>query len=243
VKFTPAGNKLPNRVLASLSEDDLALIQDRLRPTELRLRQFVQAANRPVQSVYFPYSGIISIVAQSNNRQHQAEIGLVGCEGMTGLSILLATELPVFSCFVQVEGHGVCLSADELRELIQARSSLRTALLRYAHAFLIQAGYAALANAEGTIEQRLARWLLMAHDRLPGDELRLTQEFLALTLGVRRAGVTIALGRLQAAGLISTARGAITITDRIGLEHTAGGFYGAPERALEGLLKLRVDAS
>jgi CRP-like cAMP-binding protein len=96
-----------------------------------------------------------------------------------------------------------------------------------------------LANAEGRIDQRLARWLLMAHDRSPGDSLRLTHDFLALMLGVRRAGVTIALHQLESEGLISTARGTIRINDRAGLEQSAGGFYGAPERELNRLLEIR----
>jgi CRP-like cAMP-binding protein len=243
VKFTPVDNRRCNRVLASLAADDFALLQQHLRHTALRFRQCVEAADRPVDTIHFPYSGIISVVAQTNDRHHEAEVGLVGCDGMTGLPVVLGTEPPIWNGFVQVEGDGLCLAADELRELMQASGSLRSSLLRYAHAFVLQACHAALANAKGSVEQRLARWILMAHDRLPGDSLRSTHEFLALMLGVRRAGVTVALQHLQSVGVISTTRGAIEVTDRLGLERSAGGFYGAPERELECLLEVRRHAA
>src|SRR5262245_11787987 len=238
--FVAGGNVRRNRVLASLATEDFALIQQHLQPTSLKLRQCVEAVNRKIDVVYFPYSGIISMVAHSNNRQHQSEIGIIGHEGMTGLPVVLGTERAYCSAFVQVGGDGVCLPAQALRKLMQANRSLRLSLLRYVHAFVMQTIHTALANTKGKVEQRLARWLLMAHDRLPGDDLRLTHEFLALMLGVRRAGVTLALHQLQSAGQITITRGAIVIVDRPGLEQSAGGFYGVPERELERLLELRA---
>src|SRR5215470_2199567 len=101
--------------------------------------------------------------------------------------------------------------------------------LRYAQVFSVQAGYAALANARGTIEERLARWILMTRDRVDGDEMVLTHEFIALMLGVRRAGVTGALQAFESKGLIATARGSVTVVDRDGLEESANGLYGTPE--------------
>src|SRR5215470_10180115 len=103
---------------------------------------------------------------------------------------------------------------------------LRACLMRYAYVFAVQAGHTALDNAQGKIEERLARWLLMAHDRLEGDELHLTHEFLAIMLGVRRAGVTTALHQLEKSGLISTKRGCVAVVDRDGLEKGANGLYG-----------------
>jgi len=238
--FVATGNVRRNRVLASLATEDFNLLQQHLQPTGLKVRQCVELANREVDAVYFPYSGIISMIVRSNNRQHQSEVGLIGHEGMTGLPVVLGTERAYCSGCVQVEGDGVCLPAHSLRKLMQASGSLRLSLLHYVHAFVMQTIHTALANARGKVEQRLARWLLMAHDRLPGDDLRLTHEFLALMLGVRRAGVTIALHQLQSAGQITITRGAIVIVDRLGLEQSAGGFYGVPERELERLLELRA---
>lgn len=228
-----ATNVRYNRVLGSLASEDFTLLENHLRPTSLRLRQCVEAVNRSVVTVYFPYTGIISVVALSSNRQQ--EIGLIGRDGMTGLPVVLGTGTSPYNAFVQVEGDGVCLTADDLRMLMQMSGSLRGALLRYVQVFVVQVAYTVLGNARAKLEQRLARWLLMAHDRLPGDELRFTHDFLAMMLGVRRAGVTIALHQLQSAGVISTARGTIVIVDRTGLERSAGGFYGIPERALERL--------
>jgi CRP-like cAMP-binding protein len=108
-------------------------------------------------------------------------------------------------------------------------ASLVKALLKFVHVFGVQSAYTALANAHGKIEERLARWLLMAQDRIGEDELILTHEFLSLMLGVRRAGVTVALQHFESTGLISTSRGSITIKDRDGLEESANGLYGTPE--------------
>jgi CRP-like cAMP-binding protein len=111
--------------------------------------------------------------------------------------------------------------------------------LRFAHVFAVQSGYTALANAQGKIEERLARWLLMVHDRMERDTLELTHEFLALMLGTRRAGVTMALGHFEHKGVIETARGAVTVKDREGLIECANGLYGVPEAEFERLFNSR----
>jgi CRP-like cAMP-binding protein len=114
--------------------------------------------------------------------------------------------------------------------------SLRQRLLRFAHVFSVQCGATAVANAHGTIEERLARWLLMALDRHDGASLPLTHEFMAVMLGVRRAGVTLALQHLEAKGLVQATRGRVTISDRDGLRERANGLYGAPEAEYERLI-------
>ena len=118
---------------------------------------------------------------------------------------------------------------------MEQSATLQDVLLRYAHVFAVQSGYTALANAHGKLEERLARWLLMAQDRVGDDELLLTHEFLSLMLGVRRAGVTVALQRFERSGLIVANRGSVTIKDRDGLEENANGLYGAPEAEYERL--------
>jgi hypothetical protein len=135
---------------------------------------------------------------------------------------------------MQTEGSGKAFVADVLRLLLSKSNSFAMCLLRYAHAQSVQAGHTALANARGRIEERLARWLLMAHDRLENDELPITHEFLSVMLGVRRAGVTLALHQLESAGLISTARGCVTVLDRGGIEQRASGLYGVPEASSTG---------
>jgi CRP-like cAMP-binding protein len=231
-----ASNWRGNRLLASLSHADFALIEPFLRPVVLKFRQCVEAGNRRVETVVFPYGGIVSVLAQSSDRRHEAEVGVIGYEGMTGVPVVLGTEVAAYTTLVQVPGDGVSLRAQHLRQSLQQSGSLRLALLRYVQVFTIQAAHTALANGQGKVEQRLARWLLMAHDRMPGDELHLTHEFLALVLGVRRAGVTIGLHQLQSEGLISIARGSMQILARDGLERAAAGFYGVPEREYQRLI-------
>ena len=128
------------------------------------------------------------------------------------------------------------MTSDDLRQAMQTSPTLQPFLLRYAQAFMIQTAHTALANGRAKIHERLARWLLMAHDRIDGDQLALVHEFLALMLGVRREGVTIALQELEGEGLIRTTRGNITIVDRKGLEKTADGSYGVPEAEFDRLI-------
>jgi CRP-like cAMP-binding protein len=228
-------NGLRNRLLGSLSRAELAALQPMLIPTKLRFRQRLQSSNRTVKAAYFLDSGIASVVAIANGSRSQTEIAVIGCEGVVGLPIILGTGRSPCEVFIQVEGHGYCITSADLTNAMSQSEPLREALLRYAHVFTVQAAYTALANAHGKIEERLARWLLMAQDRIASDELLLTHEFLALMLGVRRAGVTVALQHFETRGLITTARGSIVIKDRDGLEEGANGLYGAPEAEFERL--------
>jgi len=124
-----------------------------------------------------------------------------------------------------------------LRELIAKSSTLRDLLLRFVQAFMVQTAHTAIANARGTLTERLARWLLMAHDRVPGNEIALTHEFLSLMMAVRRPGVTEALQSLEGAGLIQCARSRITVLDRKGIEKVAGAYYGVPEAEYRRLMQ------
>jgi CRP-like cAMP-binding protein len=143
---------------------------------------------------------------------------------MTGMAALLGGDCSPFETLVHVEGRGQCVAA------MAASRQLSEYLARYAHCFFVQAGHTALANAQGTIDERLARWLLMAHDRIAGDHLALTHELLSVAFGVRRAGVSIALNQLEARALISATRGSLTILDRDRLEEPANGLYDTPEQ-------------
>ena len=228
-------NGLRNRLLGSLSRAELFELQPMLVPVKLRFRQRLQSANRTVKAAYFLDSGIASVVVIANGSRSQAEVAVIGCEGFVGLPIIFGVGRSPCEVFIQVEGHGHCITSADLTEAMNQSESLRRALLRYAHVFTVQASYTALANAHGKIDERLARWLLMAQDRIASDELLLTHEFLALMLGVRRAGVTVALQHFETRGLITTARGSIVIKDRDGLEEGANGLYGAPEAEFERL--------
>jgi CRP-like cAMP-binding protein len=226
-----------NSILAALPPADFALLQAHLEPVELKFRQRLQASNRRITHAYFPERGIASVVAISRTERRQAEVAIVGREGMTGVPVVLRADRSPCEVFMQVEGKGQRIAADDLRAALHKSPGLLDCLLRYAHAFQMQAHYTALANAQGTIEERLARWLLMAQDRIGGDKLLLTHEFLALMLGTRRAGVTTAMGHFERNGVVETARGAVTILDREGLEECAAGLYGIPEAEFERLFR------
>ena len=156
---------------------------------------------------------------------------------MTGFAIVHGTDRAPCDIFMQVEGAGQCISVPDFREVLAKSVTLLSCFLRASHVFSVQTSHTALANAHGTIEERCSRWLLMSHDRLGTDEMLLTHEFLALMLGVRRSGVSLALAQLERRGLISTARGAVTIVDRDGLEENANGFYGVPEAEFDRLFR------
>jgi CRP-like cAMP-binding protein len=217
-----------NLLLASLSSSDLALLEPHLKSVPFGVRKSLERPNRRIDAVYFPESGFASVVAvQSNGKQ--VEVGLIGREGMTGLPIVLGDHRTPHTTYVQAAGAAKCIPAKELREATRSSLSLRDGLLKYVQAFGVQTSHTAISNAHATTNVRLARWLLMAHDRIGGDTLPLTHEFLSLMLGVRRAGVTEALNALRTQELISYKRGDITVRNRKGLERTAGDAYGIPE--------------
>ena len=220
-----ANNWDGNQVLASLAAPDAAHVTQYLRPVRLELRRCLEAPNRPIDMVYFPLRGIMSVVVASSTRRHETEVGVIGRDGMTGAAIVLGLATSAFKVLVQTEGDGLCLAAHELIQLLHDSVSLRCALLRYIHALAAQMAQTALANATGNITHRLARTLLMAHDRTEGDELRLTHEFLSEMLGVRRSGVTVVLHDLCSRGLISIGRKSIVVRNRPGLEAASDGLY------------------
>jgi CRP-like cAMP-binding protein len=180
----------------------------------------LQAGNRRIPTVSFIESGLGFVVAIGGGERRQAEVGVIGREGMTGLPIVLGAERSPCEIFMQVEGSGQSIDADHLSKAMDQSVTMARCFQRFAHVFAVQASYTALANAQGSIEERLARWLLMAQDRLGSDVLKLTHEFLAL---------------IEAKAVIHTARGVVTIEDRGSLEECANGLYGQPEAEFERL--------
>lgn len=216
----------PNHILSRLSKADFRLLARHLEPVDLPLRKVLAAKNKRVDNVYFIESGMASVVA---NGGMAIEVGIVGREGMTGPSVVMGDGARVpHETYMQIAGNGQRMSAEQLRKAIAASVPLHHVLLRYVHSFMTQTTQTALANGRSKIEERLARWLLMAHDRVDGDQILLTHEFLAVMLGVRRSGVTVALQELERKGMIAHRRSVITIIDRKGLEHSSNGTYSAP---------------
>jgi len=217
-----------NHLLLALSTADYGLLAPHLSATRLGLRRSLEEANKPIKQVFFPEEGFVSVVAVAAH-DRQSEVGLIGREGMTGINVVMGNDRSPHLSYVQPAGRGQCMKADALRQAMQESPAIRIFFLHFAQAFMVQAAHTAVANGRGKLEERLARWLLMAHDRVEGNHLTLTHEFIALMLNVRRAGVTEGLQGLTSKGLISAKRGQIAVEDRAGLEARANGLYGIPE--------------
>lgn len=217
-----------NRILSHLSREDFGLLEPHLELTDLPVRERLECRSKRIDHVYFIESGVASVVANGVG-DGGVEIGLIGREGMTGLAVVMAADHTPHETFMQLGGGGKRIEVDHLRQAMARSATLHRSLLRWGHAFILQVARTAVANGRSKIEERLARWLLMAHDRIDGDEIALTHEFLAQMLGVRRPGVTLALNHLEARGLIRTNRGVISIVDRQGLEASSNGAYKPPE--------------
>lgn len=228
-----------NYLLNSLGEPDLNLLRPHLEPIGLKLRQQLEGAHEQTKFVYFIENGLASMVAK-NPAGKEAEVGIIGREGMTGSPLALGDERPPFQVFVQMEGSALRMPASELQAALSKSETLRMLVLRYARTFWIQATYTALANAQTRLDARLARWLLMVRDRVDSDSFELTHEFMALMLAVRRPGVTVALHELEGKGLIKSLRGTVIIRDRAGLIEMADGTYTLPEMEYERLIGTRI---
>jgi CRP-like cAMP-binding protein len=224
-----------NEILALLSAEDLALVEPHFERVLLKARDTLEAPDSPIEHVYFIESGVASIVAKMV-RGRDIEVGVIGREGVTGSAIVQGDDQSPHHTFVQLEGVAVRLGADQFRTALVRSGTLPAVLNLYARALGIQVSATALANGRSKLEERLARWLLMVHDRMDGDRFSLTHEFLAVMLGVRRPGVTVALHILEGRGLIRSNRAEIIIVDREGLIVLADGAYGIPEREYDRLL-------
>ncbi|UAJ11176.1 Crp/Fnr family transcriptional regulator [Glacieibacterium megasporae] len=224
-----------NLLLRNMLPDDYALIENDIVRIPLPVGLRLHEAHRAITRVYFPEDGLVSIVAVTPAGK-QCEVGVFGREGMSETATVLGTDNAPYEAYVQVGGvSALSLPVESLTEAFDASPTLRRHLLRYCQAMMIQLS-SSIAAAGLTIPQRLARWLLMAHDRAPADNIGLTHEFLSMMLGVRRGGVTIALQTLTAAGMIATSRSVIAIRDRAGLKLLAGDGYGLAESEYERLI-------
>ena len=233
----PSDIPIRNQVLRRLSPSDRELLEPHLRPVDLPLRRRLAEAHRPIDSVYFLDSGIASTVS-SVRHEVPVEIGMVGREGVANLSVLLGSDRSPNNSFMQLAGTARQACAAAVTAAMERSPTLTRWLLRSTHVFMVQTGSTVLANGRGTVSERLARWLLMARDRVDADDLPLTHEFLAIMLGVRRPGVTVAVRELERQGAIDGGRGRITVVDRRALEVLANGYYGIAEAEMERLFAL-----
>ena len=215
-----------NRLLQMLPAEELRRLRPHLARVRLAHGDVLHWAGGRVAQAYFVEQGYVSLVAEAARAGGRVEVGLIGRESVVGSSVLLAAD-PASSlqAVVQVPGAAYCIRADILHASLEQAPALRRAMRQALETLVAQVAQVAACNSRHALPQRLARWLLMAHDRMDGDELPLTQDSLAAVLAVRRPGVTIAVSPLPAAGLLRHSRGRIVVCDRPGLEAAACGCY------------------
>lgn len=223
-----------NNLLRLLPSEIFDRVESHLELVDLPRGMDLSLPNEPSAYAYFPEAGIASIVARSPQGQH-AEIGIFGRDGMTPTAVVLDAEQDPYSIFMQVEGTGFRLPMEMLKLALEDRQCLNL-LTRYSQALAVQGAYTSLSNAVHHIDERLARWILMCHDRTDGDEISLTHEFLSIMLAVRRPSVTTALHLLEGRKFIYSERGVIIVRNRIALEEFARDAYGECEREYERLV-------
>jgi len=223
-----------NRMLAVLPEADRERLAPRLSPTFLEIKRVLFEPGKPIESVYFPLNGVISLVTPLEDGAI-VEVATVGNEGVVGVPLVLGGSLAV-RAISQVSGWVLRMDAGTFLTEVERPGAMRDLTDDYLQALFGQISQAAACNRLHTNEERLSRWLLMSHDRVGLDEFGITHEFLGQMLGSRRATVTLSAGILQAAGLIKYHRGQVTIVDRHGLEQVSCECYGVIRDELEGVL-------
>ena len=217
-----------NRLLALMPAEDFQRLVPSLEPIALGKGHVIVEADALIERVYFPESGVFSIVAASPEG-HEIEAGLFGRDGLGPVSAVMGSDRSPHRVFVQVKDDAFHMPLSTLVKAMDESAPLRNLLLRFAQVMNTQTAFTALSNAVHPVDERLARWLLMCHDRHTGDEIPLTHEFLSLMLAVRRPSVTTSLHVLEGNGFIRNERRYITIRNRQALEEFAGDAYGKPE--------------
>ena len=226
--LVPSQRYVRNQLLAALAEPDYEALRTALEPVTLQRGDVLVGSNGILTHVVFIEVGVISAIVDTPEGR-RIEIGLVGREGFVGVPLLLHVDRSPHESLVQIEGEALRLPSASFLELLGRHPAIPPVMLRYAHVFQVQTAQTALSNGSYSLEERLARWLLMCHDRVDGDEFPITHEFMAMMLGVRRPGVTTTVHVLEGAGMIKARRSHIQVLDRSKLEAAAGDSYGATE--------------
>jgi CRP-like cAMP-binding protein len=234
--------RITNSVLRSLSSKECQCVLTDGEQLKLTYGDILCEPGKPIQHVYFPNSGIISLLTPLDGHE-SVEVGLVGSEGMAGIGLFLGISVSPVQMLVQGSGTATRMTAISFRQGVKRCPALQLALSHYLYTFMVQVAQTAACNRHHELGRRLARWLLMTHDRVQSNEFYLTQEFLAHMLGVRRVGVTRAAGLLQERMLISYRRGNITILNRKGLERASCRCYQDVNKIRDRMFSLTVGHS
>ena len=233
--MAPVTDPKKNSLLAALPDAEWQRWQGQLEAVAMPLGQVLYEPGSTLSHVYFPTTAIVSLLYVMENGA-SAEIAVVGNEGIVGISLFMGGDSTTSRAVVQSAGHGLRLSAAAMHEEFNRAGPVLHLLLRYTQALITQMAQTAVCNRHHTLDQQLCRWLLLSLDRLPGNELVMTQELIANMLGVRREGVTEGALKLQHAGLIRYARGHISVLDRAGLEKRSCECYGVVKKEYDRLL-------
>jgi CRP-like cAMP-binding protein len=234
-KITNVPNPQQSQLLAVLPEPEKKRLLPHMELVSLPLGKALYESGDQLNYVYFPITSIVSLLYELENGS-SAEIAVVGREGIVGIALFMGGDTMPNRAVVQSAGNAYRLSGQLLKQEFSRGGSLQHLLLRYTLAMLTQMAQTAVCNRHHTVDQQLCRWLLLSLDRLPSNELVMTQELIANMLGVRREGVTEAVGKLQKAGLISHQRGRILVRDRPGLEARVCECYDVVKREFDRLL-------
>jgi CRP-like cAMP-binding protein len=229
-----AGKAVNNVILLSLPDEEYNLLRPHLEPAELPQYQIMHEPGEKIDYGYFLNEGMTSLVALSADGR-SVEVGIVGREGMVGMSVAVGLLRGTFRAIMQMSGSGLRIKSEIFQEALPCAPTLQSELSRFALMHGIQVAQLAACNRLHDIEQRLARWLLMCQDRVDSPLLPLTHEFLAQMLGTGRPSVTLAAGALENAGLIENLRGTVKVLNRKGLEQTACECYGVIQNFNGGL--------
>ncbi|HLX78953.1 MAG TPA: Crp/Fnr family transcriptional regulator [Burkholderiales bacterium] len=225
-----------NHLLSLLPRDDREHVLGRCEKLSMEVGRVLYEAGEPIAHVYFPLSGMISMVLGASDGA-TIEVGVVGNEGLLGASIALGSERSHVKALIQVAGEFLRMTAQDFRAEAKRSTALTGLAQRFAQSLMVQVSQSVMCNRLHSMEERICRWLLMAHDRAGVDEIGLTQQFISEMLGVRRPSVTVAAGILQKAGLIRYSRSKVTVLDRAGLEESACECYALVNRELEALMR------
>ena len=215
---------VPNRLLAALPRTDYRRLLPRLEPVKLAFGKTLYESHSQIQQVYFPNDCFVSMLT-TVDADRAAEVGLIGSEGMIGVPMALGVAVSPFRAVVQGEGTAMRMTTADFRRNFSTSVALKREVFLFTHLLMIQIAQTAACNRFHVTTQRMARWLLMTRDRVNSNEFRITQEFLALMLGVRRVGVSMAMGTLRERKVITYRRGTITVLDHAGLVAAACGCY------------------